>query len=54
MSSISKQIDVLIGFLFIAVNPADSPSKPLGRFINSPYPARSVDCVPGEQVYTYD
>jgi hypothetical protein len=38
----------------MAVNPEDSPSKPLGRFINSPYQARSVDCVPGEQVlYTH-
>ncbi|XP_046634200.1 putative defense protein 3 [Daphnia pulicaria] len=38
-----------MGFLFMAVNPEDSSSKPLGRFINSPYQARSVDCLPGEQ-----
>ncbi|XP_057372254.1 putative defense protein 3 [Daphnia carinata] len=34
------------GFLFVAVNPNDSP-QPLGRFMNSPRPARSIDCRPG-------
>uniref|UniRef100_A0A0P5PE77 Defense protein Hdd11 n=1 Tax=Daphnia magna TaxID=35525 RepID=A0A0P5PE77_9CRUS len=37
------------GFMFVAVNPNDSPSpQPLGHFMNNPHPARSIDCRPGQ------
>ena len=35
----------------MAVNPADSSSqKALGRFVNSPYEARPIDCFTGHNV----
>lgn len=39
------------GFLMMAVAAGDSATpKPIGRFINNPWEARSLDCSSGSQV----